>query len=290
MTALQRAWRGGRSDWRLHSLSVFSIAVAFVCLASALLVVVNVDAVRGRWASSGRASVYLQPGAAAEEVEKLRAALVATRGVRGVVFVSAEDARAELLSRGDPDHVVTLLPDNAFPASLELKLDAGISEDRLAAILGRLGSIPTVEAVETYSDWTERLGGVLKGGLAAAGVLALIVLSAVASVVASTMRLSLQRRATEVEVMKLVGATDPYVRRPFVLEGAMQGMLGAASALLVLGVLYLIVVSQMDGQLATLFGISPRFLPWPVMVSMVLAGGVLGAIAAFGAIRRLLVV
>ena len=63
MTPIERAWRGTKNDWRLHALSVFSVAVAFVCLASALLVVVNVSHVRDRWSSTGRASVYLKKGA-----------------------------------------------------------------------------------------------------------------------------------------------------------------------------------------------------------------------------------
>ena len=288
LTAFQRAWRGGRNDWRLHVLSVFSIAVAFVCLASALLVVVNVDGVRTRWASSGRASVYLQPGAEEADVTKLEAALAATRGIREVTLVSAQDARKELVERGDPDGVLALLPIEAFPASLELDLDAAVGQDRVEAIVARLGAIPTVESVETYSDWTQRLGAVLKGGVAAAGLLALVVLAAVVSVVASTMRLSLQRRAAEVQVMKLVGATDRYVRGPFIVEGATQGALGALFAIALLGVLYGIVVSRLDGQLAMMLGITPQFLPWTMMATLVAAGGALGALTAFGSIRRLL--
>lgn len=57
-----RAFRSGRADWRMHTLSVFSLAVAFVCLASALLVVTNLEALRERWARVGRASVYLEGG------------------------------------------------------------------------------------------------------------------------------------------------------------------------------------------------------------------------------------
>jgi len=271
----------------LHALSVFSIAVAFVCLAAALLVVVNVEGVRTRWASSGRASVYLKPGAEEVDVAKLQAALSATRGIREVRLVSAEDARRDLVERGDPDGVLALLPIDAFPASLELDLDAAVGQDRVEAIVARLGAIPTVESVETYSDWTERLGAALNGGVAAAGLLALVVLGAVVSVVASTMRLSLQRRASEVQVMKLVGATDRYVRRPFIVEGAAQGALGAVAALLLLGALYAIIVSHLDGQLALLLGISPQFLPWTMMVSLVAAGGILGALTALGSVRRL---
>ena len=64
------AWRAGRSDLRLHALSVFSLAVAFVCLAAALLVVTNIQAVRDRWARAGRATVYLRENAPGPQEER----------------------------------------------------------------------------------------------------------------------------------------------------------------------------------------------------------------------------
>ena len=79
---------------------------------------------------------------------------------------------------------------------------------------------PAVETVETYQRWTEKLSTLLGGGVTASGCLAIIVLAAVVSVIASTMRLLLTRRRMEVEVLKLVGASDAFVRRPFVIEGA----------------------------------------------------------------------
>lgn len=290
MTAFERAWRGGRNGWRLQLLGIFSIAVAFVCLVSALVLVTNVSAVRDRWASAGRASVYLRAGASEQEVNKLIAALEQTRGVRRVRSVSSSDARAELLGEGAPDPVLAGLPVEAFPASLELAIDEEASPERLEAIVARLGALSVVDSVETYESWTERLGRVLSGGMLAAGVLAFVVLAAVASVVASIMRLSLQRRASEVEILKLVGATDRYVRQPFVVEGALQGALGAALALVVVGALYLLIASRLEGELGTLLGVAPRFLPAFAVLGLVAGGAALGALAARASLRRLLVV
>src|SRR6201999_1307189 len=101
MTPIERAWRGTKSDWRLHSLSVFSVAVAFVCLASALLVVVNVSHVRDRWASTGRASVYLKKGAEREQIATIERALRASAGVTDVKYVSSEDARHDMTGQSD---------------------------------------------------------------------------------------------------------------------------------------------------------------------------------------------
>lgn len=284
-----RAFRGAKNDWRLHALSMFSVAVAFVCLAAALLLVVNVGQVKARWAESGRASVYLRKNATAAQVSAIEKALKASDGVTGVRVVSSEDARKELLGLTN-DPVLDALPTEAFPASLEVQVESAVASERLGKLASQLSVLPAVESVETYGAWSERLASLLTGGVSASLLLAGVVLAAVISVVSSTIRLSLQRRRIEVEVMKLVGATDAYVRRPFVVEGAAQGAVGALLAILLLGVLFSIVRSHVDGNLAALLGATPVFLPWTVVLGLVAAGALLGAVAAYGSLRKLLVV
>jgi len=289
MNPVDRAWRGGRNDWRLHLLSVFSVAVAFICLGSAALVVVNVDAVRTRWANTGRASVFLKPDVSHEQAAAIEKALRETEGVAEVRYVSSEAARREVIGTGS-DPLLDALPAEAFPASLEFNTAEGAGPERLARIASRLRAHPAVEVVETYQDWSDRLTTLLAGGVTASMLLALVVLAAVVSVVSSTIRLALHRRRIEVEVLKLVGATDSYVRRPFLLEGAAQGAVGATLAVGMLAVLYGIVRGHFDGQLGTLLGVSPAFLPWSVSLAMVGLGALLGTVAAFFSLRRLLVV
>ena len=287
MTPIERAWRGTKNDWRLHALSVFSVAVAFVCLASALLVVVNVSHVRDRWASTGRASVYLKKGADREQIATIERALRASAGVSDVKYVSSEDARHDMTGQSD-DPIIDALPTEAFPASIEVTVESEVAAGRLDQLASQLGALPAVERVETYAAWSDRLASLLAGGVTASGLLALVVLAAVVSVVSSTIRLALQRRHIEVEVLKLVGATDDYVRRPYVVEGAVQGALGATLALLLLGSLFAIVQSHFDSSFATLIGMTPSFLPWSVAAGLVGAGAVLGALAALLSVRRLL--
>jgi len=277
-------WRAGRSDWRLQILSVFSLSVAFVCLASALLVVTNVEALRDRWSRAGRATVYLKDGAKEPDVAALMQALEQTGGVSRVKRVTAEEARREVVAN---DEALAALPIEAFPGSLEVAFNDTITDDELKTVALKLRALPAVETVETYERWTERLSTLLGGGVTAAACLALIVLAAVISVVGSTMRLLLQRRKIEVEVLRLVGATNSFVRRPFVFEGASQGALGALFAVLVLGLLFLIVKDRFDQQLANLLGVTPSFLPWPIALGMVAMGGVLGAMTAFFSLRKI---
>ena len=278
-------WRAGRSNWRLQILSIFSLGVAFVCLASALLVVGNLTAVRDRWSRAGRATVYLRDDAGESDVKALVKALEATAGVERVRYVSRDVARNEVLD-GSGDSGLAALPPEAFPASIELSLTDGIGDMELNMMALKLRALPSVDTVDTYQKWTERLSSLLHGAVTASLLLALVVLGAVISVVASTMRLLLERRRPEVEVLRLVGATTRFVCRPFVVEGAVQGAFGAAAAVVAVGLLYGIVRSRFDQQLATLLGISPGFLSLPMILGMVASGGLLGAAAAWLSLRK----
>lgn len=278
-------WRAGRSNWRLQAMTVFSLAVAFVCLASALLVVTNLAAVRDRWSRAGRATVYLRDDATPEDVQALVRALEETSGVKKARFVSREDARSEVVQAGG-DPQLASLPIDAFPSSVELAFDNSVDDAGLGVMALKLRALPSVETVETYQRWTERLSSLLRGGVTASLFLALVVFAAVVSVVASTMRLLLERRKLEVEVLRLVGATTRFVCRPFVVEGALQGATGAAAAILLLGFLYNIVRGRFDRELATLLGVHPAFLPWQAMTLMVAMGALLGASTAWLSLRK----
>jgi cell division transport system permease protein len=270
----------------LYLLSVFSLAVAFVCLASALLVVVNLHAVEVRWKRAGRISIYLKDGLPEEQLQTLRRAVEQTPGVVSSRFVSAADARKDMVDDGLSGSLAAL-PVEAFPASIEISLEGEMAEAEVAAIAEKLRGVPTVESVETYQRWTDRVSSLVRGGVAASAVLACVVLAAVISVIGSTMRLALHRRRIEVEVLKLVGATDRFVRRPFLVEGAVQGALGAVASLALLGLLYVIVRGRFDDELGLLLGVTPTFLPWEIAAGMVAMGGVLGAASAFAGVRRL---
>jgi cell division transport system permease protein len=281
-----RAWRPGRGDMRTHVHTIFSLAVAFVCLAASLLVVTNLSAVRERWSHAGRATVYLRDNATEQEVVELVAALEKTHGIRRVRHITSAEARREVVV-DETDSALASLPANAFPASLELGFTDEIADQDLQAIALKLQALPTVETVETYRRWTERLSSLLSGGVTASAALAIVVMCAVFSVISSTMRLLLSRRRIEVEVLRLVGATNSFVRQPFVIEGAMQGAAGAAAAIVLLGGLFMLVRGRFDHELANLLGLTPSFLPWTVSVGFVLLGGVLGATTALVSLRRM---
>ncbi|MET0595421.1 MAG: permease-like cell division protein FtsX [Polyangiaceae bacterium] len=286
MSAMGRVWRSGRGDKKVYLLSVFSLAVAFVCLSSALLVVVNLRAVESRWARAGRISLYLRDSATNDQVAQLRRALEQTPGVAKSRHVTSADARKEMVDDGVAGSLA-VLPVEAFPASIELSLGDEVTDEQVAAIAQKLRDVPTIESVETYQRWTDRISALVRSGVVASAVLAAVVLAAVASVISSTMRFALHRRRIEVEVLKLVGATDRFVRGPFLVEGAMQGAFGATASLALLGVLYAIVRGKFDDELGMMLGVRPTFLPWEIMLAMVAVGAAIGAVSAFAGVRKL---
>ncbi|CAN5272563.1 hypothetical protein BH09MYX1_BH09MYX1_19180 [soil metagenome] len=286
----QRAKRGMLREWRLHALSIFSLSVAFVCLASALLVVTNLRAIEGRWAHAGRASIYLKDDAQPADVQMLKDTLAKVPAITAVHYVSAGEARTDFVTTQDPKGDLASLPVEAFPSSIEIDVRPDLTDAELDDIVGKLEKLPCVDDVETYQAWTDRLAHLVRGGVVASCVLAIVVFASVLAVVGSTIRLALQRRKSEVEALKLVGATDRFVKGPYILEGSFQGAMGATGAVALLAILFLVVRGRLDGELATLLGVEPSFLPWPVALGMIVVGGVLGASAAALGLRRLVTV
>jgi len=288
MNAVDRAFRAIRSDFEVHLLSIFSVGVAFVCLVTALLVVVNVQHVHDRWQQLGKLSVYLHNDVAADRVAALEQALRATEGVSAVRYVSKEAARRDLVTE-HVDETLAALPEDAFPASLEIDMAPTTPLDVRERIADRLRPLPGVEGVETYAHWSSRMTKILSGGITAALALTLLVLGAVISVVSSTIRMALQKRHVEVEVLKLVGATDSYVRGPFIVEGAAQGALGALFALCIVGALYAFLRNTFEAYLTALLGFRTSFLPWTLSAGLLAVGAALGAGAAYVSLRKHLV-
>lgn len=285
--SLERAKRGLIAEWRLHALSVVSLAVAFVCLGAALLVVFNLHALEERWGRTGRASVYLKDGAPPAQVEAIVTALKSVPEVKAVRYLSPADARAVVFGQSGGDPTLKAVPQEAFPASIEIDVAPEVSEPEVQAIIGKLAALPAVEGVETYGTWTARLASVLQGGTLAAAALAAIVFGAVLAVVGSTMRLALTRRRTEVEVLRLVGASNSFVKTPYVLESTFQGAIGSAAAVGVLALLFFIVKTRLDANLTSLFGLDPMFLPPLAIVGLIATGGLLGAMGGALGLRRL---
>ena len=289
-TAVARARRGLREERRLYFVAVSSLSVAFLCVAGALLAVTNLDRLAERWGESGRMTVYLADGAQEQDVLQLRAVMEGLEEVSEVQQLSSEQARALFLEQSEVDADLGSLPPEVFPASLEISLKPGTTVQRIDAISTRVAQFRGVSDVETYRGWFDRLDALMSAGRGVAGVLALLVALCVLAVIGNTIRLAVARRRREIEVMKLCGATDGFVRGPFVLEGTFQGLLSATIAVSILLIGFFALRGHLDGTLAALTGMRAAFLePW-MLVAIMVGGAAIGALGSAFSLRRYLAV
>jgi cell division transport system permease protein len=277
-----------REDVRLHLVAVSSLTVAFLCFAAALWVLGNLSAVADALGRSARMSIYLRDGASPEDIDRLRATLEALPEVRSAEHVTPERAREELARGGDRE--LATLPANVFPASIEVTLQTGTGTARLAALAQRVERYGAVEDVETYQGFFGRLDTLLTTGRWASTGLGVLVLLCALFVVGSTIRLAIAGRRDEIEVLKLCGASNAFVRGPFLIEGAVQGTLSALLAIALLFAVFIGVRESLDATALGLAGVRTAFLHPAIAIALVAGGGLLGAAGSAMSLRRYLTV
>jgi cell division transport system permease protein len=286
-TLYRRAKRGIREDAKLYVVAVSSLAVAFLCLATALLGVVNLTELAERWGRTHRMSVYLKEGAQTVDVDRLRMVLTALPVVSKVEYLSSQAAREQFLRDAMATSELAGLPAQVFPASLEVEFVPAVSDKRIHEVAQQVSAFKAaVDDVDTYKSWFERLGALLAAGRKATAVFAALVLVCAFAVVSNTIRLAVASRRDEIEMLKMCGATDAFVRGPFVLEGALQGFVAAAVSLLILLAAFVALRTQVNAALAPLGGMRLTFLSLPLMLTVLVSGTAAGALGSALSIRR----
>jgi cell division transport system permease protein len=290
VTALSRAKRACRDDMHLHAVAVASLVVAFLCLGVTQLAVGNLARIADRWGQSRHLTVYLKDGSERSAVEQLTLVLESLPEVRSIEHVSAEQARQQFVEQVEMGADGSSLPAEFFPASLEIELHRKVTEKRLAEIAERIGLLGPVEEVETYRSWFADLGRVLRGAELGAWALAVMVAVCVVAVIGNSIRLAVANRRDEIEVLKLCGATDAFVRAPFMAEGTIQGLVAALVAMLILLVVYASLVGQIRPTFSVLTGVTPCFIDPLLVLGIILGGGLVGALGSALSLRRYLIV
>jgi len=285
---LQRTQRGFRDDLRLHAVAVISLIVAFLCLGAALLSVENLTRIAERWSRTQHLTVYLRSDAREDDVKQLRLSLEGLREVTKLEYISPAAAREQFAQQTRIGQSVVGLPDDAFPASLELQLSDGTEAARVEKLAQRVAQFSAVEEVETYRSFVGQFHTLLEAGRSGAVLLALLVLVCVLAVIGNTIRLAVLNRKREIEVLKLCGATDAFVRGPFLVEGVLQAVMAASLAMVLLLFAYLVVRDRIETTLATLTGVTTEFLSPLTVLAVIGLAGALGGLGSALSLRRYL--
>lgn len=286
------AWREGTTSlWRGRRAAAVAIAAitAVVFVAGAFLVLsFNARRIVRSWSASAEMSVYLADGAPPAAVQELERWIQQSGMAESVVYVSRDEAfrRFQRDFPGLAD-VAGEASDHPLPASLDVLLRADAASGAVFdAWVADLRSRPGVIDLRYDLEWLSRLQRLVRTlevtGFAIVAILGL----AAALTVASVVRLAAASRSDEVDIMRLVGAPLATIRAPFIVEGLLQGVIGAAIALVLLAIGAWVVQLRYGawiGEVTGLDGVS--FLPPLVAAAVIGAGFVLGGIGGFVASR-----
>ena len=275
----------------VNALTVGIIGASLFILGGFLLLVSNLHAAVAEW-NKVAINVYLRDGAPPEKVAALREALAAESAVRELRYVSREEAAAIFRERfAHLAQAADEVGGNPFPASLEIVARGGRDERRTdtTRLLASLRSDPLVEEVRDNEEDARKVVALIRviavGGWVVGGILALASLFTIFNVI----RLTVYQRRDEISIMRLVGATGAFIRGPFLMEGTLQGVIGALAAEALLFLAY----SRLEGYAAAtenpfLKLITTGFLTPGQAGALVLGGTLLGAAGSLLSLRRFL--
>ena len=279
-----------RSIWRRRgsaALAALAATLVIVVLGAFLLVTINLERVIAEWRSAGEFSVYLRDDVSGDERGTIEAAIETS----GVAARREYVSKAQALTRfrreyADLSPLVNDFDDNPFPASFEVQVEPDAARDgRARAVMQRIGGMPGVADVRYDADWLQRLAAAVTTVRSIGVTLTLVLALAAALTVASIVRLGLQDRRDELEIMQLAGAPLAYIRGPVILEGMLQGAIGATAALVLLRLGFAAGMWRWGAAIASALDGGPVLFLSPLTSALLLAGGMLlgaagGAVAA----------
>lgn len=286
---VKRALSGVTGRPLAQVLTLGSVALAFVLLGSVFLIAQNLNRLTNDWGSGAMVAVDLVEQVPPADAARIKQALKETPGVKRVTWISPKQAKQRLMRSLGPDAKVVADVEVSFlPASYEVTL-GGDRQTVLQAqrrMTRMAGVVPGIESVRTVETWFHQLGRLVAGIRIAGVALGLLVLLACAYIIMATIRLRFVDRREEQRVMRLMGATERFIRTPFLLEGMLQGVAGAGVAMGLLYGFFLLVGSRVESIFGTSVSVSKlSFLP-PAQLGYGLAvGAVCGLVGALFATR-----
>ena len=249
--SLKRAWQGFWRNSLMSLAATASMVLMLVMLSGLVILLSGLDATLKYVESEVEVVAYLKDSATAQDVNVLTADLKAMPGVQSVSYVSKDQALKNFQAR-QPEvaSLVDSLPSNPLPASFEIGLVDPSDYIDVATFLRAQDTVDSVQDIkQTVNQMLAVITVLRTGGIGALVLVGLTVLF----IIVNTIRLAVVARAEEIEIMRLVGASDAFIRWPFVFEGALVGLFGAA---ITLGLLFL-VQAPLTSLMSDFFNVLP---------------------------------
>jgi cell division transport system permease protein len=270
-----------------HAIGLSTMVISLLIFGTFLILFVNLNAWLGGWGQSLTMSVYLKDGTSETKNDEIASLIRKLQGAEIKRFISKDEALRDLRKAlGSHAGLLEGMSMNPLPASFEVVFkDWDGQETDALKLKNELESIEGVGEVQYSEEWLKRFKGLMNmvrlvgfiiGGLLCMGIL---------FIVTNTIKLTIYSRREEIEILKLVGATDWFVKAPFLLEGLIQGILSGIVAILALFSVYLL-LSAKKMHFLGLVVLDFVFIPNEYVLSILLISVALGLIGSFIAVGR----
>jgi cell division transport system permease protein len=284
-----RAIQDIRSNRFLNVVTISTIALSILIVSAFALFYINTNDLIESWKQGVRVMVYLKSGTLKADIPALQEKMQKISGVEKTRFISKEEG-LERMKKQMQHHAALLenLRENPLPDMFEIQLTtASSSWTNVEKISASLQALPPVAEVEYGQRWLGKFTQVINlFNLAGYGLGALFFMAAV-FFVANTIRLVLYSRREEVEIMRLVGAEDRFIKAPFYIEGLIQGALGGMIGIAALFVVYQALNANIQKDLiAGAFRL--RFLPPAVLGGVVVSSMIVGWLGCYLSLKQFL--
>jgi len=256
------------------------IGIALALPTGLHLLLQNLQQLSGGWEGAAQISLFLREDTSEGEAEALLAQIRKLPEVADAEYISREAALAEFQRLSGFGEALAALDENPLPAVIVVSpglLHA--SPAATEALLGRLRALPAVDLAQLDMQWIQRLYAIMAIVERTVAVLGLLLALGVILVVGNTIRLAIQNRRDEIVIIKLIGGTDAFIRRPFLYSGFWYGLLGGILGLVLVGA----AVIALDGPISELAGLYQSSFtlqgPDAATVGLLLGGGILLGLA-----------
>jgi cell division transport system permease protein len=225
--------------------NILVIGIALSLPAGMYVLLQNVQGLATQLSSTPQISLFISMEAKAEDIDKLRKQLEQNPFIARVEFVGREQALEQLKQSTGLADVIGGLNQNPLPDAFIVNPKSGTAQS-LDKLRIELAKLPRVELAQLDSDWAYKLEALLKFGRMVALILASLLSLALIAITFNTIRLQILTQRDEIEVAKLIGATNSFIRRPFLYFGATQGLLGGVMAWIIITVSLILLNHQLN--------------------------------------------
>jgi len=286
---VERAFINIRQNLLVTLLTIGTITLAFLILSLALLIYVNLERVTENWSDRVQVTAYFENNLSPADLSTLKAKIRALAGTAEILYVSQEEALQKFYGRlkGQEALLEGVSPE-ILPSSLEIHLKKDSRDSKsITLYVEQLKKIPMINEVQYGEEWVKRFSHFMNlvrfAGILVAGFIVL----AVVFIVANTIKLTIYARKDELELMGLVGATRLFIKVPYLIEGVVQGVIGAALAILVLSGVYLAFLHNADFFFSfNTMEAGLLFLPVTYLVALLFGGAALGFLGSIASLKR----